>query len=86
VFPLGNAASSVTITNPRPTQRSTTPVATKVERESDPNTNIVQDHAGSSCDHQRLTRYLLFVKTSLQRETDRDRRSPEIIFLSHTTQ
>ena len=50
MFPLGNAASSVTITNPRPTLRTMTPVATNVERISHPNVNVVQDPAGSSCD------------------------------------
>jgi len=40
----------VTITNPRPTLRSMTPVATKVESASHPNANVVQDPAGSSCD------------------------------------
>jgi len=54
VFPLGNAASSVTITNPRTTLRSMTLVATKVERARHPNANVVQDPAGSSCDGRSL--------------------------------
>jgi len=66
----------VTITNPRPTLRSMTPVATKVESASHPNANVVQDPAGSSCDDKSLLISVRHIETG--------GRSPEGIHLQTT--